>query len=172
MRNLIIRNILRFFLLIFIQVMILNKIYLGGYVNPYFYVYFVLLLPLLTPQWIVLITSFLLGLGIDIFTNTTGLNASATTLMAFCRFFLIRLIAHSQEELPKEEPSVKNLGFRKFLSYSASLILIHHLALFYLEIFRFSEFFHTGLRVLESTALTLVMVIVSQYLFHTKEKNR
>ena len=31
-------NVLRFFVLILLQVLILNNIYLGGLINPYFYV--------------------------------------------------------------------------------------------------------------------------------------
>jgi len=86
-------NIVRFFFLILLQVLILNHINLGGYINPYFYVYFILLMPFSIPGWMLLIVSFFLGWGIDIFTNTIGLNAAACVLMAFFRPFVISAIS-------------------------------------------------------------------------------
>ena len=59
-------NVLRFFLLILLQVLILNNIYLGGLINPYFYIYFILLLPYDVPGGLLLLFGFLLGAGVDI----------------------------------------------------------------------------------------------------------
>ncbi|HMT30864.1 MAG TPA: rod shape-determining protein MreD, partial [Bacteroidia bacterium] len=56
-------------------------------------------------------------------------------------------------------------GFTWFLIYAASLTLIHHSVLFYIEVFRFSEFFSTFLRVILSSLATLVVIMISQYLF-------
>jgi rod shape-determining protein MreD len=67
MINNIITSILRFVVLILVQVLILNNIHLGGYINPYLYVLFILLLPIETPKWAVLILAFFLGLGVDIY---------------------------------------------------------------------------------------------------------
>ena len=66
------RNIFRIVILVFFQVYILNNIQFSGAVNPYFYVLFVLLLPFETPGWILLSLAFILGLTIDIFSNTPG----------------------------------------------------------------------------------------------------
>jgi len=163
-------NIVRFVFLIFFQVLILNHINLGGYINPFFYIYFILLLPFSSPKWFLLISSFILGLGIDLFTNTPGLNAAACVVMAFARPFTIRIISSGPESLIGDTPSLKNQGLKWFLYYSITLILIHHATLFYLEIFRFTEFFATFLRVLLSSAFTLLLVMISEYLFYPKEE--
>ncbi len=168
MTNLIVRNSIRFVFLVLFQVLILNNINLGGYTNPYLYVYFILLLPFFTPRWLLLILAFLLGISIDLFTNTYGLNAAATVLMAFCRPYVIRAISREPEEDLGNQPSLRLEGFTWFFSYSVILILIHHTALFYLEIFRFTEFFQTLLRVLTSTAFTLVLVFISELLFYSR----
>ena len=34
-------------------------------------------------------------------------------------------------------------GFRWFLIYTLLIVLVHHTALFYLEVFRFTDFFRT-----------------------------
>ena len=163
-------NIIRFFFLVFFQVLILNHINLSGYINPYLYIYFILLLPFDTPKWLLLIISFVLGWSVDMFTNTIGLNAAACVLMAFARPFVITAISSGPESLLGDTPSLRNQGIKWFLYYSIILILIHHLALFYLEIFRFSEFLSTMLRVLLSSIFTLVLVLLSEYLLYPRGK--
>ncbi|TSA27993.1 MAG: rod shape-determining protein MreD [Bacteroidetes bacterium] len=172
MTNLVVRNSIRFLFLVFFQVLILNHINLGGYANPYLYVYFILLLPFATPRWLLLVLAFALGISIDVFTNTPGLNAAATVLMAFFRPYVIRAISREPEEELGIQPSLKGRGFEWFFFYSASLVGIHHLALFYLEIFRFTEFFQTLLRVVLSSLFTLAMIFLSELLFYPGRMQR
>ncbi len=163
------KNIGRFFFLVFFQILILNNIQFSGYITPYFYIYFILLLPFETPRWLLLSGAFLLGITIDIFSNTPGLNAAACVMMAFIRPFIISSISSGTEFMMGTHPSLKNQGIKWFAYYSVILILSHHFVLFYLEIFRFTEFFQTLLRVLLSTAFTLLLVFLSEYLFYTRE---
>ncbi len=159
-----VRNIIRFVVLVLIQVLILNHISLGGYINPYLYVLFILWLPFHTDRWLLLISAFLLGFSADIFTNTIGLNAAASVAMAFARPFVITMISTGTEFEPGSRPSIRGQGIRWFFSYSVTLVLIHHFVLFYLEVFRFSEFFSTLLRVMLSSVFTLGLVFLSEYL--------
>jgi len=168
MTNLIFRNIIRFLFLVLFQVLILNNINLGGYSNPYLYLYFILLLPFATPRWLLLVLAFFLGISVDLFTNTLGLNAAASVLMSFCRPYVIRAISREPEEELGIQPSLRLQGFTWFFLYSLILILIHHFALFYLEIFRFTEFFQTLLRVIVSSAFTLALVFLSELLFYSR----
>jgi len=170
MTNLVIRNIVRFVFLILFQVLILNHINLGGYTNPYLYIYFILLLPFITPGWLLLILAFVTGLTIDMFTNTPGLNAAATLLMAFFRPFVIRSVSNVPVEELGIQPSLRLLGFKWFFSYAAILVLIHHTALFYLEIFRFSEFFQTLWRIALSSVFTLGLIFLSELLFYGRRE--
>ena len=164
------KNIGRFVFLVLLQVLILNNIQLSGYINPYFYIYFILLLPFETPKWMLLTAAFILGLSVDIFTNTIGLNAAACVMMAFARPFVISAISSGPESLFGETPSLRNQGLKWFLYYSIILIVIHHFTFFYLEIFRFSEFMATLVRVLLSSAFTLFLVLISEYLLYPRGK--
>jgi rod shape-determining protein MreD len=168
--RIILNNVLRFFFLVLFQVLILNNINLGGYINPLYYVYFILLLPFSTPRWALLLSSFLLGFGIDVFTNTPGLNTAASVAMAFARPYVIIMLSSSTESLVGIHPAVKNQGIKWFFYYAALLIIIHHTILFFLEIFRFDEFFRTFFRSLLSSAFTLLLVLVSEYLLFQKTK--
>jgi rod shape-determining protein MreD len=163
------KNIGRFIFLVFFQVLILNNILFSGYINPYFYIYFILLLPFETPRWLLLSSAFLLGITIDLLTNTPGLNAAATVFMAFMRPFIITSISSGTEFMMGTHPSFKNQGLKWFGYYSVILVLIHHTSLFFLEIFRFSEFFQTFARIILSSVFTLLLIFISEYLFYSRE---
>jgi hypothetical protein len=158
-------NIIRFLILVFLQVFILENINLRGYINPYLYIYFILLLPFETPGWLLLISSFMLGFSIDTFLGTLGIHTASSVLMAFSRPLVIKAIPSRKDFEPGMKPSISDLGFLWFFSYSLILILVHHLALFYIEVFRFTDFFNTFLRVVISSFFTLLLVIIAQYLF-------
>ena len=87
------RNIIRFLFLVFIQVLVFNNIQVSGLINPYIYVIFILLLPFETPKWAILGLAFLLGISVDLFTNTPGMHSTATVLMAFLRPYVLSIIA-------------------------------------------------------------------------------
>ncbi|MCK5764380.1 MAG: rod shape-determining protein MreD [Bacteroidales bacterium] len=165
MNNIISKNIIRFIILVLIQVFVLNNIRINGYVNPYLYVLFILLLPFEIPGWLLLLSSFFLGLSIDIFAHTPGMHAAASVFMAFSRPTVIRFISGTKGIESGMTPGIKDLGFQWFFLYSLILILLHHLLLFYLEVFRFNEFLQTLYRALLSTLSTLVLVILVEYLF-------
>ena len=170
MTQLYFKNIIRFIFLVLFQVMILNHINLSGFINPYLYVYFILLLPFITPKWLLLVSAFLIGIAVDFFSNTMGINASASVMMAFARPFVIKAISTGTEYEIGERPSLKNQDIKWFVYYCLILILIHHFVLFYLEVFRFREFFITFIRVILSTAFTFLLVMLSEYLFYRRQK--
>jgi len=164
--NLIIINIIRFFALILIQVLVLNNIQFSGYINPYLYILFILMLPFQTPGWIVLVSSFLMGISIDMFSDSPGLHASASVFIAFIRPGIINLLSPKEAFEAGAYPGIRFFSLKWFLSYSLILVLIHHSILFYLEMFSFRDFFYTLLCVLASSTSTLLLIIISQYLFY------
>lgn len=169
MNNLYIKNILRFVILVFLQVLVFNNIHFRGYVNPYIYVMFILLLPFETSAWLLLISAFSIGFSIDIFTGTMGMHTAATVFMAFCRPAVLRMISATRDYEIGLSPGIKDLGFNWFLNYSVILILLHHTVYFYLEVFNFHEFFYTFWRIIFSSFFTLFFIILGQYLFYKKK---
>lgn len=163
-------NIVRFVLLVPIQVLVLDNINLGGFVNPYLYVLFILLLPVEIPGAALLFLSFLMGISVDLFAGTPGMHAAASTLMAYVRPLVIRSVGISRDIDPGLEPSIHSMGFSWFFMYALILIAIHHFTLFVIEVFRFSGIFSILLRTLYSTLFTLALVIIVQYLFGRQSK--
>lgn len=162
-------NILRFIVLILVQILILNHIQLSGFINPFVYVLIILTLPVKISKILLLTFAFFTGIIIDIFMNTGGMHAAATVCMAFFRPYILNTMAPRDGYEIDEKPSISKLGLSWFLSYTSILVLIHHITLFYLEAFHFVNFFSTLLRVFISTLFTLLFILISQYLF-TKNK--
>lgn len=169
MLNEIIRNIIRYILLVAVQVLIINNIELGRFINPFLYVLFIIILPFETPKWLVLFSAFIIGITIDMFTDTGGMHAAACVFMGYIRPGILKLFSPRDGYEFGTQPTVQYLGIPWFLSYAGILVLAHHLILFYVEIFRFSEFFSTFFRVIISSLFTLLLVIVTQYLFYRKK---
>ncbi len=162
------RNIIRFLVLVLLQVLVLDNVMLGGFLNPYIYILFILLMPFETPRWLLLVSGFLLGLSIDLFSNTLGLHASATVVIAFIRPWVLSIFAPRDGYEPDTFPRIHYYGFNWFLRYTLVLVFVHHLFLFYIEVFHFQEFLTTFLRVILSTILTTSTIILSQYFIFRK----
>ncbi|MES2285449.1 MAG: rod shape-determining protein MreD [Bacteroidota bacterium] len=169
MLNEIIRNIVRFAILVGIQVLVIKNIELGRFINPFIYVLFIIGLPFETPKWLLLFSAFAMGITIDLFYDTAGMHAAACVFIAYLRPGLLKLFSPRDGYEFGTQPTIQYLGIPWFLSYSGILILLHHLILFYIEVFRFSEFFSTFFRVIVSSVFTILLVVISQYLFNRKK---
>ena len=163
-------QIIRFVVLVLLQVLVINHIRLGGYVHPYIYLIFIMLLPFNTPKWQLLVLGFFLGLTVDLFTGTPGLHAGATTLMAFCRPSIISLISGNQKFENIIEPNLGQLGGVWFFRYVLCLVLIHHFALFFLESFSFRLIGQVLLRILLSVPVSIFLIMMILYIFKSEKK--
>lgn len=172
MINLLPRYIFNFFFLTLIQVLVLNNIQFSGFVNPYLYVLFIITLPFETPGWLLLVLAFISGFSIDIFSNTLGMHASATVLMAFFRPTILRAFAPRDDYQPGTIPTMAYYGPSWFLRYALILVFIHHLSLFFIEVFSITHFFSTLWRVLASSVFTLILIFLSQLFGRSKTKGR
>jgi rod shape-determining protein MreD len=163
MINSILRFGLIFILLILLQLLLFNNIQFSGYVNPYVYILFILLLPVEIPPWLLLLISFITGLIIDFFSGTPGMHSSATLMAGFFRPYVLRVISPRDGYEAGASPSMIAYGFRWFLSYTLLIVLIHHTTLFYLEVFRLSEFFRTMLRVFLSSLFSIAFILLIEF---------
>ena len=137
------KYVIMFFVLVLVQVLILNNIQVSGLINPYIYILFVLLLPFNIPGYFLLGFSFLIGITIDIFGNTPGIHAGATVLLGFMRPAFAQLISTRELIEKGTTPNMTQIGFASFIKYVVIAVLIHHLFLFFAETFSFADFFET-----------------------------
>jgi len=128
----------------------------------------IILLPFETNKLLVLFLSFLLGVVVDYFYDSSGLHAAACTTLGFSRYYVLKYISPRDGYDSGVAPTVEEMGLEWFLRYAGTLVLVHHFTLFFLEVFRFSEFFSTLLRVILSSIGTFAFIYLIQFLFFTR----
>lgn len=153
-----VNRLVMFLALFLVQVLILNQVHLFGVGTPLLYVYFAITFRRNTPKALVLVWCFLLGLLIDIFSNTPGLAASVLTLVGLVQTYLLEMLVprDSAEDL---ESSLKTLGLGKFVTLSALLTLLYSLLFFALEAFNFFNVLLWLVRAFVSAMLTMVLLL-------------
>jgi len=163
---------LKFILLVLLQVLLLDNVQLGGYINPFPYIYLVLILPVNMGRVPLLLVGFVLGLTLDMFSGTGGIHAAASTLVAYYRPFLLRAQSPREGFESYAVPNVSLYGFGWFAGYAALIIGIHHTLLFFLEVFRFEDFFHTVLKILLSGIFSLAIILLMEMLTVTDRRRK
>ncbi|WDF54731.1 rod shape-determining protein MreD [Mucilaginibacter sp. KACC 22063] len=165
-------NLLRFLALVFLQVFLLKNLTLYNLSTPYPYIIFILLLPFETPNLLLFLLSFILGLTIDAFYDTPGLHASACVLLAMVRVMFISITVQKDGFDNEPEPTLSVMGFRWFFTYATILTLFHHFFLFNLEVFRLSEIRYTFIRFIFSSIFTIFLMLISGFLFFRSRERK
>lgn len=144
--------------LVLLQVLILNSVHIAGYATPFLYVYFILKFDSGTSRNELMLWAFFLGLTIDIFADTPGMNTAAIVLLAFLRPSLLRLFTprDSQDNLI---PSFKSMGIFPFLKYIIASVFVLCLTLLVIEYFSFFSIQLLLLRVILCTLLTVTCIM-------------
>lgn len=161
--NSLIRRLLSFLILSLVQVLILNKIHLFGYATPMLYVWFILTMESTEGRNKVMLWAFALGLVMDIFGNTLGIHAAATTALAFIRPLLIRLFFIRNEGEPFT-PGIRSMGGAAFMGYALLGIALHHCIVFGLEYFSFTHPLQLGISIVSSSLFTMLFVMAIERL--------
>ena len=148
-----------FVVMLVVQALLLNNIHLFGCSTPLLYVYVILMARRDFPRWGLLLFGFLLGLGVDMFSNTPGVGACSMTLLAFVQPMLMKLFL-PRDSADDFQPGIPSLGLMKFVYFSFISIFRYSLVFFTLEMFNFFNWTLWALSVGGSTLLTLLLVIV------------
>lgn len=169
----VLANILRFLVLVLLQVLVLDHLDVAnGYMVPYLYVLFLLMLPFELPAWAQLVIGSVTGLIMDVFSSTPGMHMSACTVMMFSRVMLLDLISPREGYEYGLRPTVPRMGLAWYLTYAGLLISIHHLWLFFVEVYTFDRFFGTFFRALLSSVFTLALCMLAQFLTSSPQRGR
>ncbi len=145
--------------LLLAQVIVLNHVCLFGVAVPFAFIYVLLRLPLTLSQNWVLTIAFILGLTVDIFSDTQGMNALCCSMTAMLRKPTLRLYFPREDELSDPSPSISSLGFVTYMKYALSISLLYSIFIFIIEAFSFFNFLILLLRIISSTILTTLLLI-------------
>lgn len=158
MNNTTILNTFRFIVLVFFQVTVFNNIHFFGFVTPYPYILFILLYPLNTNRHLFLILSFVLGLILDTFNNSGGVHTTACITLAFFRENLLKMSFGYSYEFHMMRITDKFSS--ELVTYVVTSVLIHHTLLISLEVFNFDFILEILLRIVTSSAFTIILIFL------------
>ena len=147
--------------LVLIQVLVLNQMHISGYATPFLYIYFILKINSKVGRNELMLWAFMLGLTVDIFGNTPGMNAAAATCFAFSRSSLLRLSTLRSED-EAFYPGIKSLGVSSFSRYALLASVLFCTVLLLIDTF---SFFHVGrliLKIIASTISTFIFIFCAE----------
>ncbi len=162
-----------FFVAALLQFVLFDNLFVWIYFCPLVYVAFVVLLPLDTPPAVVLLSGLAMGWAMDFTMGSAGENTIATVLVAFLRPAILNMI-HSRDDLRESgTPSPSSLGGgRRFLTYIATMVILHHAVFFFLESLSLTQALHTLARTAVSSAASIVAVWLFSEFLSSRQSDR
>ncbi|HLT32718.1 MAG TPA: hypothetical protein VKZ98_02925 [Aquaticitalea sp.] len=168
MNNNTLNNVFRFIVLILVQALVLNHINFFGFINPYPYILFIVLFPVNNNRTLFVFLAFLLGLGVDLFTDSGGIHAAACVTIAYIRPPILKFSFGTIYDYQTIKFNQTEMGSR--LGYFAIITAIHHFLLFSLEVFNISDVIFILKKTLFSSIFTILLCIIITILFSPKRK--
>ncbi len=161
-------NIARFFILLIIQIVVFNNINLFGFISPFPYVLFIILYPVNGNKSGLLITSFFLGIILDMFSNSGGIHTAACITLAYFRPAVFKFafgVSYEYQTIKLND----SLTPERF-SFILVSVLLHHAILFVLEAFQFSLIWDILVRTILSSIITIIICIILIYLIKPNKR--
>lgn len=146
---------------VLIQVLVLNQMHIYGYATPFFYIYFILKFNSKTSSNELMAWAFALGITIDMFSNTPGMNAAAATCLAFVRTPMLRLVTLRDMD-ESFLPGIDTLGMSSFFRFVLLASALFCTFLLLIDTFSFFDLGRLVLRILSSTAATIVCIFCAE----------
>jgi rod shape-determining protein MreD len=168
MNSAVIMSFIRFFLLLSAQIIIFNNIDLFGYINPFPYILFILLFPVNGNKQLLIVTSFLLGITMDLFSNSGGVHAAACLILAYARPYIFKFAFGVSYEY--QTIKINDVLTPERFSFLLVSVVIHHFTLFILEVFQLSSLWDILLRTIIGTLFTLLICILLIYIFKPSKR--
>ena len=163
-----IRHIVQFILFVALQILLFDNLVLFSTGFCFIYIAFLLFLPININRLFLLSLGFIVGFTVDIFYDTMGIHAAASVLLAFLRPHILNLLTPRDGYEASDSANLHIMGWNWFLTYAFILIVVHHAAVFFLEIISFE--WYTLVKILLSTLFTGVVVVILQLLFFSAKR--
>ena len=144
-----------------LQVLVLNQMHIGGYATPFLYIYFILKFNSRVGRNTLMLWAFALGLTVDVFGNTPGMNAAVAVCLAFCRSSMLRLV--TLRDLDEGfRPGIKSMGIAPFFRYVLLSSGLYCTLLWMVDTFSFFDVPVLLFKIITSTASTVLGIICAE----------
>ncbi len=164
------------FIVLFVAIILLqlvcNKIVLWGIAMPVVFIYLILRLPVNLHDGWVLTIAFFTGLLLDIFNNTPGMNALASTIMAATRRPVFNLFVSRENDMNIPIPSVDSMGVGDYFKYMATLVTLYCALIFMIQAFSLHNIGLTLARIAGSSVLSIIIIFGLDSFVSTRREKR
>jgi hypothetical protein len=107
------------------------------------------------------------------FYKTPGLHTAAAVLIGYLRPFIINLLMPKEAtEWGNEEPNRFSMGSVPFATYVIILTILHNGYLILLEWMQFGSFLYFLGKLLATTLISLLLILISELFVHRKTRTR
>ena len=163
----------RFLFFVLLQGLIFNNFDFFDIYDPYVCLVFIITFPIKVNKITFMMISFIFGFTLDLYSNSLGINTAACLSVAFLRSYILNFVFGSFYD-PHGIKLIKNYVLestfsQKFL-YITTIILIHHLILFSLEVFSFQFISLILFKTLITSLISLIFCITFIYIMIKNEK--
>ncbi|MDE6278610.1 MAG: rod shape-determining protein MreD [Paramuribaculum sp.] len=159
-------------ILLLAQGIVFSHVCLFGVAVPFVFIFVPITLPLtLNRNWVITI-GFIMGMIVDIFCDTPGVNALAATLMSASRSSILRLYFPHEQDLTDPCPSIKSLGLSVFLRYLVTITLLYSMIAMIADSLTFFNILHIVSGIAGSTILSSALLLALDYLTSTQRREK
>lgn len=171
MSKVIIGNIIRFVVLVILQVSLFKNMGYYSLATPFPYILILFLLPIGIPNLLLYLLALCTGLSIDAFYDSIGVHAAACVALAWFRIFFHKITLEVDVVNSYGTPAWSEMGFKWFSTYVLLGTLVHHIVLYIVEIFSFDNFLFTLGSIGLSSIFTIILIYIIGILTY-KRKSR
>lgn len=154
-----VKYVILFIALVLVQVLICNNILLFGIAVPFIFIYLIIVMPLNLSLSLLMVISFLMGLMVDLFSDTLGLNCMACLLLSVVKKPLFYAYMPKEDKFVAASPGINVMGWWSFIKYALTVSAVFCFLVFSIELFSFTSFGRIMAMAASSTLLTLLLLI-------------
>lgn len=147
-----------FVVLLLVQAVIFNNLVLFNCAMPFIFIYVLITMPVTTPPNLAMTVGFALGLCVDAFADTYGLNALCCVILAFVRRPLFHLYVPHDDDLAGQCLNMRTMAVSAFLKYALTMTLVYCVCANVIESFSLFNPLRMLLRIVASTVYTTVLI--------------
>ncbi len=152
-------NLLLLFVLLTLgQAVLFNNLVLFNVAVPLVFIYLIVTLPVTMGTNLAMTIGFVTGLSVDILSDTLGVNALCSTILAFVRKPVFHLYMAFDNDLAEQSPALRNMGIAAFLKYALTMSAIYCLLFFTVEAMQIFDFGLYLLRIICSSIYTFILI--------------
>ncbi len=169
--NVVYKHTIRFVIFAFLQAMVFNQLNIGFGIHLMIQPLYIMLLPFELTVIPIMGIAFLMGLVIDIISNTYGLNTSSLVLMAYLRPIVFKFYGPREGYDPLKEPTSQDMGTSWFTVVYGILLGLHSFWFFLLEIFELGRIGFILQKTIFSGLLSfLLALLIQSFILNSTQK--